>query len=163
MKRTVVALGSNLGDRLSNLAAAAEALAALPHTAVVARSRVYETDPVGYRDQPRFLNAALLLETDLSPRALLGGCLGIEAALGRRRSFPNAPRVIDLDLLWMEGERSDDPELTLPHPRMTGRAFVMIPVADLPQTGLPPADFPVADRAGVRFFAAFPAPKNQDT
>lgn len=131
MKQAAVALGTNLGARAENLVAAIHALAALPSTTVLKMSGVYETKPVGYADQPDFLNMVVLLETALSPRALLGGCLGIEAALGRRRTFRNAPRVIDLDLVWMEGETSNDPELILPHPRMQERAFVIAPLREV--------------------------------
>ena len=145
MKQAAVALGTNLGDRRANLLAALDALAALPHTREVRRSRVYETKPVGYADQPDFLNMVVLLETDLSPRALLGACLGIEAALGRRRSFQNAPRVIDLDLLWMENETSNTPELILPHPRMCERAFVMVPLKDVLGDNTPAPTFPLRD------------------
>ena len=138
MKQAAVALGTNLGDRAAHLADAIHALAALPGTTVVKTSGVYETKPVGYADQPDFLNMVVLLETDRSPRALLGACLGIEAALGRRRSFPNAPRVIDLDLVWMEDEISADPELVLPHPRMTERAFVIAPLREVLGEKAPP-------------------------
>ena len=138
MKQAAIALGTNLGDRAENLIAAIRALQALPGTAIVKLSGVYETKPVGYTDQPDFLNMVVLLETDRSPRALLGACLGIEAALGRRRSFPNAPRVIDLDLVWMEGETSDDPELMLPHPRMCERAFVIAPLREVLGENTPP-------------------------
>ncbi len=138
MKQAAIALGSNLGDRADNLAAAIRALAALPGTAILRMSGVYETKPVGYTDQPDFLNMVVLVETDRSPRALLGACLGIEAALGRRRSFANAPRVIDLDLVWMEDETSADPELTLPHPRMQERAFVIAPLREVLGENTPP-------------------------
>ena len=131
MSRAVIALGSNLGRREENLEKALEALGALPGTEVAAVSSVYETEPVGYADQPRFLNMAAVVETALSARALLGACLGIEAALGRVRSFPNAPRTLDLDLLVVEGESAADPELTLPHPRMGERGFVLAPLRDL--------------------------------
>lgn len=140
MSRAVVALGANLGDRESSLRMAVSSLAALPGTRVAACSHVYETDPVGYLDQPAFLNAALLVETELSPAALLGALLGIEAGLGRRRTFRNAPRVVDLDLLAMEdGEgrpvSSATAELQLPHPRMLERAFVLAPLSDLFASG----------------------------
>jgi 2-amino-4-hydroxy-6-hydroxymethyldihydropteridine diphosphokinase len=106
---------------------------------------VYETDPVGYAEQPCFLNAALRLETELSPAALLGACLGIEAALGRKRNFANGPRAIDIDLLLYEGFCSTGAELTLPHPRMLERAFVLIPLADL---------YPSGEAPGVSFATA---------
>ena len=163
MSRAAVALGANLGDRLAALRTAAVALEVLPDTRVTAYSSVYETDPVGYLDQPAFLNAVLLIETALSPSALLGALLGIEAALGRRRTFRNAPRVIDLDLLVMEdGEGrpvySDTPELQLPHPRMRERAFVLAPLADLFPDGIACGlsfgeEWAALSRQGVRPFA----------
>lgn len=131
MSRAVLSLGSNLGDREENIKAALRALSKLPMTKVVETSKIYETEPVGYTDQPLFLNAAALIETGLSPRALLGACLGIEAAMGRIREFKNGPRTIDIDLLVYEGETGDDSELTLPHPGMRERAFVLIPLSDL--------------------------------
>ena len=164
MSRAVVALGANLGDRESSLRMAVSSLAALPGTRVAAYSHVYETDPVGYLDQPAFLNAALLVETELSPAALLGALLGIEAGLGRRRTFRNAPRVVDLDLLAMEdGEgrpvSSATAELQLPHPRMLERAFVLAPLSVLfvsgTACGVPFGDqWAAISRDGVRFFAA---------
>ena len=154
MSRAVVALGANLGDRESSLRMAVSSLAALPGTRVAAYSHVYETDPVGYLDQPAFLNAALLVETELSPAA----------CLGRRRTFRNAPRVVDLDLLAMEdGEgrpvSSATAELQLPHPRMLERAFVLAPLSDLfvsgTACGVPFGDqWAAISRDGVRFFAA---------
>ena len=148
MARAYLALGANLGDPLGQLRRAVEALALLPGTRVTAASGVYETDPWGVADQPVFLNAALALETTLSPHALLGACLGIEAAMGRVRRLPNGPRVLDLDLLLNEGAECRTPELTLPHPRMWERAFVLAPLADI----YPPAAEALAglDRSGVR-------------
>lgn len=131
MSRAVLAFGGNLGECENNLETAVKAVAALPGTKVLNTSSIYETEPVGFTDQPRFLNAAAVIETQLSPRALLGACLGIEAAMGRIRVFKNGPRVIDIDLLVYEGVASADDELTLPHPRMSERAFVMVPLHDL--------------------------------
>lgn len=131
MRRAVLALGSNLGDRMEHLRRAVDALDALISTRVAALSDVYETDPVGYADQPPFLNAALLIETGLSPHALLGACLGIEAALGRVRTIKNGPRTVDIDLMMMEGVTCGTGELALPHPRMKQRAFVLVPLRDL--------------------------------
>lgn len=138
----VLGLGGNLGDRKGNLEAALDALGHLPDTAVVAVSSLYETAPVGYADQPDFYNIVAVVETALSPRALLGSCFGIEAALGRVRTFRNAPRVVDIDVLLYEGVASDDAELTLPHPRMMERAFVLVPLAEL---------FPNGEALGVPF------------
>lgn len=129
--RAVLGLGGNLGDRAGNLEAALDALAHLPGTSVTATSSIYETAPVGYADQPNFYNLIAVVETELSPHALLGGCLGIEAALGRVRTFRNAPRVVDIDVLLIEGFTCDDRELTVPHPRMMERAFVLVPLKDV--------------------------------
>ena len=135
MSKVVLGLGSNLGDRLANLQFAVDALRLAPKVRLLAASRVYETDPVGYIEQPDFLNAALLLETELSPKTVLGVCLGIEAACGRVRTVKNGPRVLDMDVLLYENVKSDSFELTLPHPAMAQRAFVLRPLADLFPSG----------------------------
>lgn len=158
MRKAVLGLGSNLGDRLENLRGALQALGALPHTRLLASSPVYETEPVGYTAQPLFLNAAALVETGLSPHALLGACLGIEAAKGRVRTLANGPRVLDIDVLLMEGISLNEEELTLPHPRMGERAFVLAPLADLFPDGFPLGfDFAAASidvpRTGIRRLA----------
>ena len=127
----LLGLGANLGDPQNALTAALEAIAALPHTRVSRVSGRYLTAPVGYADQPPFVNLVAEVETDLSPEAMLGACLGIEAAMGRQRPFKNAPRVIDIDLLLAEGFTKNSPELTLPHPRMAERAFVLVPLEEL--------------------------------
>lgn len=127
MSVVYIALGSNLGDRAALLAEAIRRMGAFLR--VTALSPIYETDPVDYRDQPRFLNAALAAETDLPPRELLHALQRIEHDLGRERPFPNAPRTIDLDLLFYDGRILDTPELTLPHPRLHERAFVLVPLA----------------------------------
>ncbi len=151
MSRAVLGLGANLGDRAATLQAAVDALALLPGTRVTAVSSVYETVPVGYLDQPDFFNIVVAVETALSPRALLGACLGIEAALGRVRTFRNAPRVVDVDVLLVEGVTCDDPELQLPHPRMMERAFVLVPLTELfPDRVALGVPFPAPDPAGVR-------------
>ena len=129
--KAVIGLGTNQGERSGNLRLAVDALSLLPSTRVTDISPVYETEPVGYADQPDFLNAVCCVETELSPRALLGACLGIEAALGRIRTFKNGPRIIDLDLLLYEGVTMQSDELTLPHPRMGERAFVLCPLSDI--------------------------------
>jgi 2-amino-4-hydroxy-6-hydroxymethyldihydropteridine diphosphokinase len=135
-----IALGSNLPSRFGsptdNLREALHRLADLGH--VTAISSFHATDPVGYLDQPRFLNAAALLETDLSPLDVLRGLLTIEHAMGRDRSTapPKGPRSIDLDLLLYIGEGGSceilsDPDLTLPHPAMHERRFVLAPLAEI--------------------------------
>lgn len=125
-----VGLGSNLGDRAANLEAALAALSRLPGTRLRARSSFLETDPVG-PPQPRFLNAAALVETTLSPESLLGALLGIEAALGRVRTVAKGPRTIDLDLLTHGSARRRTAFLTLPHPELHLRAFVLEPLASI--------------------------------
>ena len=102
MNTAVIGLGSNMGDRKKNLDDAVRALSLLPRTKVAKASKIYQTKPLGYDDQNDFYNAVILVETELSPQALLGGCLGIEAALGRIRLIKNGPRIIDLDLLLYE-------------------------------------------------------------
>jgi len=94
-------------------------------------SSVYETEPVGYLDQPWFLNLAMEVESRVSPRALLSCCLGIEARQGRVRSFAGAPRPLDLDLLLIGNLILDEPDLRIPHPRMAERRFVLVPLAEI--------------------------------
>ena len=134
--RMLLGLGGNIGDMNAHLDAAIEALSHLPKTAVLRESERYRTTPVGYRDQPDFLNCVAEIETGLSPQAVLGACLGIEATVGRVRTFRNAPRVLDIDVLLCEGFESDSEELTVPHPRMHERAFVLVPLADLYPDGV---------------------------
>lgn len=130
MKEAYLGLGTNIGAREDNLQKAVDALRLLPKTQVKKISAVYETAPVGYTDQADFLNLCVRLETALSPSALLGACLGIEAAMGRQRPFPNAPRVMDIDLLLYEGVELATEELTVPHKEMRNRAFVLYPLRD---------------------------------
>ena len=124
-----LALGSNLGERLANLRLAQEAL---PPTVVVELcSPVYETAPWGYTHQPAFLNQVLKAHTQLSPLDLLAYLKQIEALLGRQESFRNGPRLIDLDILYYDDLVLETPDLVIPHPRMDGRAFVWVPLADI--------------------------------
>lgn len=129
--RAAVALGANLGDREASLLDAVERLNTLGE--VVAVSSFFETEPVGYVDQPSFLNGACVLETSLAPLALLRGLLTIEQKMGRDRShgIAKGPRVIDLDLLLYEDVTVTSAELTLPHPEMAGRRFVLEPLAQV--------------------------------
>ena len=138
MTRAYVGLGSNLGDRERSLRSALAVLDA-PDVRVLAVSRFRETDPVGYVDQPRFLNAAALVETELSATELLERLLAVERSLGRERTGPRyGPRTIDLDLLLYGGERIDQPGLTVPHPRLAERRFALEPLAELdPELTLP--------------------------
>jgi 2-amino-4-hydroxy-6-hydroxymethyldihydropteridine diphosphokinase len=130
-RRAFVALGSNLGDRESYLAQARDALAALPGTSLLASSSVYETAPQDRADQPAFLNQVVALETGLEPPDLLDACQRIESEHGRRREERFGPRTLDIDILLVEGMESDDPLLTVPHPRMWQRAFVLVPLAEV--------------------------------
>jgi 2-amino-4-hydroxy-6-hydroxymethyldihydropteridine diphosphokinase len=132
VKRAYVGLGANLGDRAATLARALELLDGTPETEVVAVSTFRETDPVGYLEQPRFLNAAAAVDTSLEPEALLATLLDIERELGRVREGPRfGPRTVDLDLLLVEGVTLDEPGLTLPHPRLHERVFALAPLAEL--------------------------------
>lgn len=132
MRRAYVGLGANLGDRAATLARALELLGARAQIEIVAVSAFRETDPVGFLDQPRFLNAAAAIDTSLSPEELLATLLDVERELGRTREGPRyGPRTIDLDLLLIEGVTVDEPGLTLPHPRLHERAFALAPLAEL--------------------------------
>ena len=129
MTEVYVGLGSNLGDRPANLARAREALQDLVHHQVC--SRVYESEPVGYQAQPRFLNQVVAGETDLKPLALLTRLKGIERQMGRRPSVPQGPRLIDLDLLLYGNWILEIEGLIVPHPRMLERSFVLAPLAEV--------------------------------
>jgi 2-amino-4-hydroxy-6-hydroxymethyldihydropteridine diphosphokinase len=131
--RAFVAFGSNLGDREATIRSALAALGESDGVEVAGVSSLEETDPVGYVDQPRFLNGAVELRTELAPRALLDLLLAIEARFGRDRAGVPAggPRTLDLDLLLYENERIDEPGLQIPHPRLHERAFVLEPLAEL--------------------------------
>jgi 2-amino-4-hydroxy-6-hydroxymethyldihydropteridine diphosphokinase len=130
-RRAFVALGSNLGDREAFLASARDALATLPGTHLLAASRIYETAPQDVLDQPAFLNQVVCLETALAPLDLLRACQAIESACHRERDRRFGPRTLDVDILLVQGIESDDPRLTLPHPRMFQRAFVLAPLAEI--------------------------------
>jgi 2-amino-4-hydroxy-6-hydroxymethyldihydropteridine diphosphokinase len=151
----VLALGSNLGDRLANLQGGVDALGAEPGLEDVAVSPVYETAPVGGPDQPDYLNAVLVAATSLPPRAVLDRARAAEAARGRVREERWGPRTLDVDVIAYGSEISDDPELTLPHPRAHERAFVLAPWHDVdPGAAIPGrgriADLLAALPGGVR-------------
>lgn len=132
MDRAYVALGANLGTREATLRRAVARLDGREDTVVVALSQLRETEPVGLLDQPRFLNGVVVLDTDLGPRGLLDALLEIERELGRvRDGVRNGPRPVDLDLLLYDGETIDEPDLTVPHPRLHERRFVLEPLADI--------------------------------
>jgi 2-amino-4-hydroxy-6-hydroxymethyldihydropteridine diphosphokinase len=132
MTRAYVGLGANLGDREAMLRSALEQLASEPGVDVVAVSQFRDTAPVELVDQPRFLNAAAAVETELAARELLDRLLGIERGLGRTREGPRfGPRTIDLDLLLYGDEQIDEPGLEVPHPRLHERLFALEPLSDL--------------------------------
>jgi 2-amino-4-hydroxy-6-hydroxymethyldihydropteridine diphosphokinase len=132
MRHVYIGLGANLGDREATIRRALELLREDPAIDVVAVSSLRETDPVGYEDQPRFLNGAAELETELAPRALLDRLLAVERELGRDRSGPRfGPRAIDLDLLLYDGRLVREEGLEIPHPRLHERAFALEPLNEL--------------------------------
>ena len=133
MTRAYIGLGSNLGDREATLRAAVDELAATPGVEVVAVSTLVDTEPVGYLDQPRFLNGVAVLETSLHARDLLGALLAIEARFGRDRATVPAqgPRTLDLDLLLYGDAEIDEEGLRVPHPRLHERAFVLGPLQEV--------------------------------
>jgi 2-amino-4-hydroxy-6-hydroxymethyldihydropteridine diphosphokinase len=126
-----VSIGSNMGDRLEYVKRALELMAALPNTRVESVSSVYETVPVGAAGQPRFLNAVAELSTDMEPVELMRGLLAIESDCGRVRTGVWGPRTLDLDLIIYDDVEMESRELRLPHPRARGRAFVLVPLAEL--------------------------------
>lgn len=129
--RAYVGVGSNLEDPARHVHEAMDALDALPGTRVVARASLYRSAPVGKLDQPDFVNSVAALDTALPPRQLLDALLAIEARHGRVRGERNAPRTLDLDLLLYGEQRIEDAALTLPHPRLHERAFVLLPLAEI--------------------------------
>ena len=131
MRKALIGIGSNIGDRKEHIDTAIEALNNIPSVKVARMSPIYETEPWGYVNQAKFFNAVIEVETNLTANTLLGVCLGIEAGIGRIRDIKNGPRVLDLDLLLFEGQECTSAELTLPHPRMFERDFVLIPLRDL--------------------------------
>ena len=124
-----LALGSNVGNRAANLKAALAALP--PQMEVKAKSRVYETPPWGYANQEKFLNQVLKVQTYLKPEQLLKHLKRLEVALGREVSFQNGPRLIDIDILFYDDLVFESPIVTIPHPRLHERGFVLMPLMDL--------------------------------
>ena len=153
MSAALVALGSNVGPRQEILARVLRELGRLPGTRLIAASSLHETAPVGCPPgSGPFLNAAALLETELTPRQLLGALLALEAAHGRSRGLPNAPRTLDLDLLLHGETVLDEPGLTVPHPRLHQRRFVLAPAVEI----APELRHPVLGRTLRELLAALP-------
>ncbi len=131
MSKAYIALGSNLNDPESQVQRAFLALKKIKDTSVIRTSSLYRTAPVGYDNQPDFINATAEVSTTLAPEELLQALFDIEQAFGRERPFANAPRILDLDLLWYENQTRTTDFLTLPHPRMHLRGFVLLPLAEI--------------------------------
>jgi len=145
MHTAFIGLGSNLGDPESEVRRALTALAALADTRLVAASSPYRSAPLGYAGQADFVNAVAELATGLGPQALLAALLAIEDRFGRERSFRNAPRTLDLDLLLYDELSIAETALTLPHPRMHERAFVLVPLVEIAPACVIPGRGPAAD------------------
>lgn len=149
-----IALGSNLDDPAAQVRAGCTELDRLPGTRVTATSSLYASAPVGYLDQPDFVNAVARIDTELAPRALLDALLAIEQQHGRVREFPNAPRTLDLDIVLYGSRRIDEPGLTIPHPRMMARAFVIVPLVEIAPDAVVPgygrADSIAVDAGSLR-------------
>lgn len=143
--RAYIGLGSNLENPQQQVGAALAALAELPQTSLVRASSLYASAPVGYDDQPDFVNAAALLETELTADELLQALLLLEQQFGRVRTFLNAPRTLDLDILLYDEQVIDQPTLQVPHPRMHERAFVLLPLAEIEPELLIPGKGRLAD------------------
>lgn len=129
--RVFIALGSNLDNPLSQIRRGILLLTGLEHSRLIKRSSLYRTAPMGNTNQPDFINAVVQMETKLTPCRLLDALLEIECACGRMRTFPNAPRTLDLDILLFEDLQQSDAKLVLPHPRMHERAFVLQPLLEI--------------------------------
>jgi len=142
--RAFVALGSNLGDPQAIVQSALTALENLPRSTLTAASSLYLTAPVGLHNQPDFINAVVALETQLSAEALLEELFAIEARFGRARAFLHSPRTLDLDLLLHGDETRRTAQLTLPHPRMHERAFVLLPLVEIAPATVIPGHGPAA-------------------
>jgi 2-amino-4-hydroxy-6-hydroxymethyldihydropteridine diphosphokinase len=158
IRRAVLSLGSNQGDRLSNLEEAIESLLDAPGIWPVAVSPVYETKPVDELDQPDFLNAVLVVDTEMSGKTLLERCHAVEEAFGRGRVYEErrGPRRLDIDVIRLADRVLNTPEITLPHPRAHERAFVLMPWHDVEPDGELPERGPInallekVDRSGVK-------------
>jgi len=144
-KTAFIALGSNLENPINQILQGFEALNQIPHTVLTKASSLYQSAPIGKLDQPDFINAVAQIETQLSPQELLTALLGIEQQQGRVRTVSNAPRTLDLDILLFENLKYHTDCLTIPHPRMTERAFVLVPLLEIaPECAIPELGFAAA-------------------
>lgn len=131
----ILGIGTNIGNKIENIERCVEALNLVPNTRVLEQSKIYETEPVGYAEQDDFYNCVLAVQSSLNPNEMLGVCLGIEGGIGRVRTIKNGPRIIDIDLLYAENQIIETENLTVPHPRIKERKFVIIPLLDLFPSG----------------------------
>lgn len=139
----VLEFGTNLGDRENNIKSAIDAVRKLPETEVISISKFYETEPFGVPDkQENYINCCAKIKTNLEAQTLLGACLGIEAAMGRIRTFKNAARIIDIDLILYGNLNIETKDLIVPHQRMLERLFVLVPLLDL---------YPNGNALGIKF------------
>ena len=152
MTEAYLSLGSNVGDRLDNLKRAVSLLEKPKEVQVLEVSPVFETAPVGYKEQDDFLNICVKIETSLEPLALLSACQRIEETLHRKRTIRWGPRTIDVDILTYGDVRMNTPRLTIPHPRMEERGFVQVPLLFLSGE----REIPEKWKDGVRYFGEFP-------
>jgi len=129
--RAYIGIGSNLLNPLNQVITAFNEIGSMPKSKLIMKSSCYSSSPLGYKDQPDFINAVVLIETELSPHELLSELQKIEQLHKRERSFPNAPRTLDLDILLFGDIRLNSPKLTIPHPRMHERAFVIFPLQEI--------------------------------
>ena len=158
MNRAYIALGSNIGDKAGHLQAAIDAMRLLPTTKTVRPSSIYETAPVGYVDQDLFYNMVVELETTLSAEMLLEELQRIEQQEGRKRLFKNGPRTLDLDIVLYNEETIQSEGLTVPHPRMQDRAFVLAPLRELNASHIVPG----VDQTVGQLYVALPEIERAD-
>ncbi len=138
MHKAFIALGSNLNSPASQVISAFQSIEQLPKTRLIKKSSLYKSEPVGYSNQPDFINAVVEIATELSAETLLKNLLKIEVEFGRERPFANAPRILDLDLLLFDDLILHTETLTLPHPRLHLRGFVLLPLAEIaPELSIP--------------------------
>ncbi|MCD7872601.1 MAG: 2-amino-4-hydroxy-6-hydroxymethyldihydropteridine diphosphokinase [Clostridiales bacterium] len=148
----VLGLGTNLGNRLENIEKCIECINLTPNTKVIERSGIYETEPWGYEKQDNFYNCVILAQSLLNSHEMLGLCLGIESGFGRKRKILYGPRILDIDLLFAENAEIKTENLTVPHPHIRERRFVLEPLADI---------FPGGECYGYEFKSSLKSTENQ--